>query len=286
MLLDLSDFREENLDNIDLETALKLTMSQNRQRFSESQADSTGRDREFNLDTYKSLYTLYVNSPLGVNFSEVRESFYSGNLRPYFDGENFLLNWGASDKHYSSFVCGLVKKQFAEPSILVDLGAGTGEMVRYISREIEGHYVATDKSEYALKLINLINEREGYNIKTAKMDFAENTINVPKNAFILSTYSMMYMGSNSIQFFSSLLDSNPQGGIFFEPIFSDQNDETLLSKYRRKYIHECNYSADFLNHFEKACSEFGYKIIFHLKNVLAHNLLLPVSAIGWKREEN
>jgi SAM-dependent methyltransferase len=274
------------LEYLDYETALNLTLARNHEKISANQSKSTGRDKEFNIDTYKNLYELYLNSGLDVNFTKVRAEFYGPNMRPYYDGENYLLDWNFAQNHYLDYVCGLVTKQIKKPSTIIDLGAGTGEIVRYISRAIDAHFVVADKSIYALDLVKLVNSREGYNIDTVRIDFAEGAVKVPSDAFVLSTYSLMYLEQNSTQFFSSLLESNPQGGLFLEPIYSDQSTENSLSNYRRDYFLECGYSTDFLNSFHEVCIQFGYRISFHHANVLAHNLLLPVSAIGWERVDN
>ena len=271
---------------LDFENALELTISRNRENNSGILPRSSNRDKEFDIDTYKNLYELYLNSGLDVNFSQVRADFYGSNMRPYYDGENYLLDWGLAQNHYLDYVYGLVKKQIKKPLTIIDLGAGTGELVRYISRGIDAHFIAADKSRYALDLVKLINGREGYNIDTVRIDFAEDVVKVPSDSFVISSYSLMYLEQNSSQFFLNMLKSNPQGGIFLEPIYSDQDANNSLSILRRNYFLKCGYSTDFLSSFHEVCNQFGYRISFHYTNVLAHNLLLPVSAIGWERAEN
>lgn len=241
------------------------------------------RDREFNLDTYKELYVNYCSAKEDVKFSDVRAEFYKDKPQPYFDGENYFIDWHLAQSHYMEFVFRLVNTHMHEPSAMVDLGAGSGEVVRYLSRKIKMQYIAADKSGYALDLINLINKREGFDIYSTKIDFADSRFKIPENAFVLTTYSLMYLQQNSRKFFIELLEAGPQGGLFIEPIFTDQTGSDLFSEISRDYFLKCGYSTDFHIIFREVCSDLGYRIKFHLRNVLAHNLLIPVSAIGWER---
>jgi hypothetical protein len=137
--------------------------------------------------------------------------------------------------------------------------------------------------QYALKIINLVNKRENYNIEAIKFNFQDAKVPIPANSFILTSYSLMYLKNEAEDFFVKLLDSDPIGGIFFEPIYEDQNGISTIDKHRKSYFKNCEYSTDFYSKFLKIITRKGYGIIFHEKNVLAHNLLCPLSVIGWKR---
>jgi hypothetical protein len=270
---------------LDSDSARRIALTKYQSIAPRKNLASLERDREFNLDTYKELFLNYCGAKEDVRFSDVRAQFYKDKLQPYFDGKNYYIDWHLAQRHYVELVSTLVSGHMKEPSAIVDLGAGSGEIVRYLSHRIKKQIIAADKSSYALDLIKLINKREGFDIHTVKIDFADSLFYIPENAFVLTTYSLMYLQKNPRQFFINLLESGPQGGLFIEPIFTDQSGSDLFSELSRDYFLKCGYSIDFYIIFKEVCSDLGYTINFHLKNVLAHNLLIPVSAIGWERAE-
>lgn len=268
------------MKNLDFEEALELTLQFNESRGVPRNGPQKSVLQQFNIETYKMLFDSYQAAPK-MTFRQVRSKHYSSNVRPYFDGLNYFCDYELSIKHYENLVGNLIQSFCPNPKCIIDIGAGSGDLIRYLSKIFPIKCIAIENSHFALSIISQVNLRENFSIETQFGDFNKENFTVPENSFVFSSYSLMYSGTN-LNLFSEILASNPHSGIFIEPIFEDQQND-FLSELIRSYMIHNKYSTDWFSRFKQACETYGYKIVLHQKNVLAHNLMLPVSIIGWRK---
>jgi hypothetical protein len=184
---------------------------------------------------------------------------------------------------YFQEVQNVIARHLTPNSCVIDIGAGTGQLGRFLSSHFtELDFNCFDKMPNAVKLVNAIADRENSSVKANYFDFDSKYSKFPRNCYFISSYSLMYLQDPKL-FFQKLLVSNPLGGFFFEPIFSDYIASPYATR-KMEYFKANRYSGDWYEVFCNLLFErSNFEIKYHEKHFFAHNSLLPISAVVWMR---
>ena len=242
------------------------------------------RSREFEIDLYSILLANCRNGKSA--FRNILESHYSDYYRPYFDGSAWKTGKYSQvqSAYFERIVHLLVQFSESIPDIL-EIGAGSGELARFLSSKFnDTPILCTDKMPSSVTLINEIANREGGNVRSTFIDIDDPQTTLFKNKFVVSSYALMYLGLPNSSFFETLLQSEPLGGLFLEPIFDDIDPSNPFAAERKTYYEDNSYNKEWYSQFCSLMIQKGnYEIIYRKSLFFAHNSLLPITAILWKK---
>ena len=115
----------------------------------------------------------------------------------------------------------------------------------------------------SVTLINEIAGREGGNVRSKFIDIDDPETTLFKNKFVVSSYALMYLGLSNSCFFETLLQSEPLGGLFLEPIFDDIDSSNQFAAERKNYYEDNSYNKEWFSQFCSLIIEQGnYEIIY------------------------
>jgi cyclopropane fatty-acyl-phospholipid synthase-like methyltransferase len=242
------------------------------------------RIREFDRDLYRILLSKYRSAT--IPFSQVLAEHFADYHRPFFDGKDWSkADYVQTQKIYFDLIASKLRQILKPNMTVVDLGAGTGELSRFLSSSFQAtKWLCLDKMKNAIELIHTIGSRENNpSIVAAQYDFDNEFSFSDSDFFLLTSYSLMYIDS-SRSFFHSLFSRNPSGGLFLEPIFLDLDLTSPFAGHRQNYFETNFYNKTWFEDFKKVLAEQQkYTIVEHQKLFFAHNSLLPISAVLRKR---
>lgn len=239
---------------------------------------------EFDIELYYSLLQKYRGSERP--FEEILLSHFGDYFRPYFDGRKWRFgDYRTTYADYLELIGNLLDDHLTSQSLIVDVGAGTGRLSRFLSSRYKTNSVhSLDKMPNSVTLINEISAREDFPVRAHVMDFNDTDFELPQNGFIVTSYSLMYLNSNNIDFFEKLSSSDAVGGLFLEPVYETLDSSKKFTRERQRYFESNNYNLDWYTQFNNFLSgEHKYRIVSQKSFFFAHNALLPISAILWKR---
>ena len=269
------------MDEVD---AIKFERARLESRKTSRTKTTHDRSREFEIDLYSILLANYRNGKSA--FRNILESHYSDYYRPYFDGSAWKTGKyrQVQSAYFERIVHLLVQFSESIPDIL-EIGAGSGELARFLSSKFnDTPILCTDKMPSSVTLINEIANREGGNVRSTFIDIDDPQTTLFKNKFVVSSYALMYLGLSNSFFFETLLQSEPLGGLFLEPIFDDIDSSNQFAAERKNYYEDNSYNKEWCSQFCSLIIEQGnYEIIYRKPFFFAHNSLLPITAILWKK---
>lgn len=119
---------------------------------------------------------------------------YRGSERPF---EEILLShfgdYRTTSADYFELIGNLLDDHLTSQSLIVDVGAGTGRLSRFLSSRYKTISVhALDKMPNSVTLINEISARENFPVRAHVLDFNDADFELPQNGFIVTSYSNVF----------------------------------------------------------------------------------------------
>jgi len=158
----------------------------------------------------------------------------------------------------------LFQAYLSEAEIIYEFGCGPAYHLAYLaSLYSEKKLVGLDWAVSSQKIIDIIRQRFGWNIKGYRFDFfaPERDFFIDKNGAVLTFGALEQVGAEHQQFLDFLLEKSPSICINVECLHEFYNDENLLSYLALLYHRKRNYLFKYLTKLKELEVEGKIEII-------------------------
>src|SRR3990167_1518938 len=225
------------------------------------------KDFRYRIITGKERYLLILDAIKKINSEGIP---ISGRKR-YKDWEQGwqenLIEFIHSD-YVLDYICvfraWLFQAYLSEAEIIYEFGCGPAYHLAYLaSLYSEKKLVGLDWAVSSQKIIDIIRQRFGWNIKGYRFDFfaPERDFFIDKNGAVLTFGALEQVGAEHQQFLDFLLEKSPSICINVECLHEFYNDENLLSYLALLYHRKRNYLFKYLTKLKELEVEGKIEII-------------------------
>lgn len=171
-------------------------------------------------------------------------------------------------------------------SMVVEFGAGAGEILFSVGRRTEYavDLFAADCCPHALKLVQLLAQRERVTIQSALCDLRAvefKRTQICSGAVFFTSFALSCVSDLDANFIRSLIKFRPKVVIHFEPCFEHCDGTTLLDLMRKRYIEVNGYNRNLMTLLLQAEIDGEIQIKSIEKNVFGLNPLFSASCVVW-----
>jgi len=243
--------------------------------------------REYNSDKWGMLLDKIKSS--NGNLEDLLSLTYDkSNMFPILIGNEIVLqNHFSAFNYYISLVAQTLK-QYLPIHNLVELGAGSGNIILSLSKDEalkNANFYAGEYAQNGIDLIKSVAEKENINIIVGKSDFTADKIMdfaIPNNSVLFTSFAAICVPKLNDKFLDNILDLKPALIVNFEPCYEYYEENTILGLMQKKYIELNDYNTNIASLLHKWHEKGKIKILDVRKNIFGSNPFLPASIIVWR----
>ena len=245
--------------------------------------------REYNVEKWGALLKQIQTSNFAPSLDNVNNLVFKDiGVSLCYDSGNIILK--SAELNYEKYINIIKKELQAAKSAggIVELGAGYGAIILNLAKHniFQGKTItAGEYTKTGRELIKIISKHENIVANVYSCDLSKEVMidgHISERSIIFTSYAACYVPIMTDQFVDSLIATNPNLIIHFEPCYAHYDERTLLGLMCKRYIELNDYNKNLATILHQNEEKGKIKIVKEKQVVIGNNPFLPISIIAWK----